>query len=87
MSESRPTRTTWDQIVAILRRSVPRQQFETWFRGMRLVSLSPERAELTVLLQGVIAAMPELSEAITRRYFSLTVDVPKRVRGRRGERP
>jgi len=25
------------------------------------------------------------TEAITRRYFSLTVDGPKRVRGRRGQ--
>jgi len=64
MSESHPTSTTWDQIVAILRRSVPRQQFETWFRGMRLVSLSPERAVLTV---------PNnfLREWIHRKYFGV----------------
>ncbi len=43
-----PTRDVWDNIAAILRRSVPRQQFDTWFRGMRLVSMEPERVEFSV---------------------------------------
>jgi chromosomal replication initiator protein len=48
MSGAHPTGKAWDQIAAILRRSLPRQQFDTWFRGMRVVSLSPDRAELSV---------------------------------------
>ncbi len=48
MSRSDPAGKTWEQIAAILRRTVPRQQFETWFRGMRVVSLTPERVQLTV---------------------------------------
>jgi len=48
MSRSDPAGKTWDQIAAILRRTVPRQQFETWFRGMRVVSLTHEVARLTV---------------------------------------
>jgi hypothetical protein len=41
MSESVPDRSAWERVATILRRSVPRQQFETWFRGMALVSLTP----------------------------------------------
>ena len=48
MSESLPDNPAWEQVATILRRAVPRQQFETWFRGMRLISLGPERAELSV---------------------------------------
>jgi len=48
MSRHVPAGKAWEQIAAILRRSIPRQQFETWFRGMRVVSLGPERAEFTV---------------------------------------
>jgi len=48
MSGAHPTGKAWDQIAAILRRSLPRQQFDTWFRGMRVLSLSPDRAELSV---------------------------------------
>ena len=64
MSEPASGAQTWDKVATILRRSVPRQQFETWFRGMRLVSLSPERAELTV---------PNnfLREWIHRKYFGV----------------
>ena len=43
-----PADQAWDKVAVLLRRAVPRQQFETWFRGMRLVSLGPERACLTV---------------------------------------
>ena len=39
MSEPAPGGEAWDKVATILRRAVPRQQFETWFRGMRLVSL------------------------------------------------
>ena len=38
MSEPAPGGEAWDKVATILRRSVPRQQFETWFRGMRLIS-------------------------------------------------
>jgi chromosomal replication initiator protein len=64
MSEPAPGGEAWDKVATILRRSVPRQQFETWFRGMRLVSLGPERAELTV---------PNnfLREWILRKYFGV----------------
>jgi len=64
MSESTPDADAWDRVATILRRAVPRQQFETWFRGMRLVSLGPERAELTV---------PNnfLREWIHRKYFGV----------------
>ncbi|MHC4971092.1 MAG: chromosomal replication initiator protein DnaA [Planctomycetota bacterium] len=64
MSEPAPGGEAWDKVATILRRSVPRQQFETWFRGMRLLSLSPERAELTV---------PNnfLREWIHRKYFGV----------------
>ena len=64
MSEPAAGTQAWDRIVTILRRSVPRQQFETWFRGMRLVSLGPERAELSV---------PNnfLREWIHRKYFGV----------------
>ncbi len=48
MSESAHAKIAWDKVVATLRRSVPRQQFDTWFRGMRPVTLTPEVAELTV---------------------------------------
>jgi chromosomal replication initiator protein len=48
MSEASPAPDAWEKIVTLLRRSVPRQQFETWFRGMRLVRLGRERVELTV---------------------------------------
>ncbi|MHC4957158.1 MAG: chromosomal replication initiator protein DnaA [Planctomycetota bacterium] len=58
------SRGVWEQIAAILRRSVPRQQFETWFRGMRIEKLGPERAEFTV---------PNnfLREWILRKYFGV----------------
>jgi chromosomal replication initiator protein len=64
MSESVPDRNVWERVATILRRSVPRQQFETWFRGMSLVSLTPDRAELTV---------PNnfLREWILRKYFGV----------------
>ena len=64
MSEPASGEQTWDKVASLLRRAVPRQQFETWFRGMRLVSLSPERAELTV---------PNnfLREWIHRKYFGV----------------
>jgi len=48
MTDSDPTTNTWEKVASILRRSVPRQQFETWFRGMRLTAISPERATFTV---------------------------------------
>jgi len=48
MTDSDPTVSTWEKVASILRRSVPRQQFETWFRGMRLTAISPERATFTV---------------------------------------
>jgi len=64
MSESVPDRSAWERVATILRRSVPRQQFETWFRGMSLVSLTADRAELTV---------PNnfLREWILRKYFGV----------------
>jgi len=64
MSESVPDRSVWERVATILRRSVPRQQFETWFRGMALVTLTPDRAELTV---------PNnfLREWILRKYFGV----------------
>jgi len=64
MSESVPDRSVWERVATILRRSVPRQQFETWFRGMALVALTPDRAELTV---------PNnfLREWILRKYFGV----------------
>ena len=64
MSEPAAGTQAWDRVATILRRSVPRQQFETWFRGMRLVALGPERAELTV---------PNnfLREWIHRKYFGV----------------
>ena len=43
-----PAGGDWEQVTAILRRSVPRQQFDTWFRGMRVIRIGPERAELSV---------------------------------------
>ena len=48
MAEPSTAQDVWERMAAVLRRSVPKQQFETWFRGMRLVSLEPERIELTV---------------------------------------
>jgi chromosomal replication initiator protein len=48
MTDSDPAMNTWEKVASILRRSVPRQQFETWFRGMRLTGLSPDRATFTV---------------------------------------
>ena len=64
MQEPCPEIETWEKVSTILRRSVPRQQFETWFRGMRLLTLGPERAELTV---------PNnfLREWIHRKYFGV----------------
>ncbi len=64
MPESVPDRSVWERVATILRRSVPRQQFETWFRGMALVALTPDRAELTV---------PNnfLREWILRKYFGV----------------
>jgi len=64
MSESVPDRNVWERVATILRRSVPRQQFETWFRGMALVALTPHHAELTV---------PNnfLREWILRKYFGV----------------
>jgi chromosomal replication initiator protein len=64
MPESVPDRNVWERVATILRRSVPRQQFETWFRGMSLVRLTPEHAELTV---------PNnfLREWILRKYFGV----------------
>ena len=54
----------WESVSTILRRAIPRQQFETWFRGMRLVALTPEHARLTV---------PNnfLREWIFRKYFGV----------------
>jgi len=62
VSESAAEKQAWGKVATILKRSIPRQQFETWFRGMRLESLSPERAGLTV---------PNnfLREWIHRKYF------------------
>jgi len=48
MTDSDPAANTWEKVASILRRSVPRQQFETWFRGMRLTGMSPDRATFTV---------------------------------------
>ncbi|MDH3591584.1 MAG: chromosomal replication initiator protein DnaA, partial [Planctomycetota bacterium] len=48
MSDSVPDSHAWERVASILRRSVPRQQFETWFRGVRLLHLSSERVVLTV---------------------------------------
>ncbi len=48
MPGSVPARDDWEQVTAILRRSVPRQQFDTWFRGMRVIRIGPERVELSV---------------------------------------
>ncbi|MHC4137687.1 MAG: chromosomal replication initiator protein DnaA [Planctomycetota bacterium] len=64
MSEPAPDEHAWDKVATIVRRLVSRQQFETWFRGMRLLSLGPERAELTV---------PNnfLREWIHRKYFGV----------------
>jgi chromosomal replication initiator protein len=64
MSGTSSGKGVWEQVVVILRRSVPRQQYETWFRGMQLVSLTPERADLTV---------PNnfLREWILRKYFGV----------------
>jgi len=64
MSESGPEKDAWEKIAQILRRAVPRQQFETWFRGMRLIRLGPERVELSV---------PNnfLREWIYRKYFGV----------------
>ncbi len=74
MSESVPDRSVWERVATILRRSVPRQQFETWFRGMALVTLTPERAELTV---------PNnfLREWILRKYFGVLRKALREVSG------
>jgi uncharacterized alpha-E superfamily protein len=48
---------------------------------------SPEgvRTELEELLGHLIASLPKLSEAITRRYFNLTEDELRRVAARFGQ--
>ena len=48
MSLSVSTDKAWDSVATVLRRSLTRQQFETWFRGMRIVRLDEQRAEFTV---------------------------------------
>ncbi len=48
MADSRPESEAWERIATIVRRSVPRQQFETWFRGISVVSVGPERLEFRV---------------------------------------
>jgi len=74
MSEGAPGKGVWDKVSTILRRAVPRQQFETWFRGMRLERLSLERAEFSV---------PNnfLREWILRKYFGLLRRAVREVTG------
>ena len=64
----------WDRIAAVLRRSVPRQQFETWFRGMRLDTNTPEHATFSV---------PNnfLREWILRKYFGVLRRAVREVTG------
>ena len=64
----------WDRIATVLRRSVPRQQFETWFRGMRLENCTPEHASFSV---------PNnfLREWILRKYFGVLRRAVREVTG------
>jgi len=49
MAESRPeSEAAWERIATTIRRSVPRQQYETWFRGMSLVAVKPDGVEFRV---------------------------------------
>jgi len=75
MSDANPTNHAWEKIAAILRRSVPRQQFETWFRGMRLATITPEHAIFTV---------PNnfLREWILRKYTGVLRNAVREVLGR-----
>ena len=64
MTGDASTKGVWDSLTTILRRAVPRQQFETWFRGMRLEKAGPEHTVFTV---------PNnfLREWILRKYFGV----------------
>jgi len=75
MSDANPTIVTWEKVAAVLRRSVPRQQFETWFRGMRLAAISPDHAVFTV---------PNnfLREWILRKYTGVLRNSVREVLGR-----
>ncbi|MHC4953215.1 MAG: chromosomal replication initiator protein DnaA [Planctomycetota bacterium] len=75
MSDASPTNVTWEKVAAILRRSVPRQQFETWFRGMRLAAVYPDHALFTV---------PNnfLREWILRKYTGVLRNAVREVLGR-----
>ena len=46
-----------------------------------------KRPALQELLSQLISGLPKLSEAITRRYFNLTEDEPRRVYSRHGRQP
>ena len=48
MADSSPDSPAWDKITTILRRSVPRQQFETWFSKIQPLCLNNQQARLAV---------------------------------------
>ena len=49
---------------------------------LRNTDPSGQRSELAALLDDLLAKLPELSDTISRRYFSLTEDQPQRVHTR-----
>jgi len=49
---------------------------------LRLVDSSGERIGLAGALDALVASLPELSDTISRRYFSLTEEQPQRVHTR-----
>ena len=50
--------------------------------ALRQVGENGERAALKVALDKLIAGLPQLSDIISRRYFSLTEEQPQRVHTR-----
>jgi chromosomal replication initiator protein len=74
MADSDPAVNSWEKVASILRRSVSRQQFETWFRGMRMTAISPERVAFTV---------PNnfLREWILRKYTGILRNAAREVLG------
>ena len=49
---------------------------------LRIADSASNRSELAALLDDLLAKLPELSDTISRRYFSLTEDQPQRVHTR-----
>jgi len=75
MAEPLSAAQFWERVLEVLRRSLTRKQFDTWFSGMRLLSLGSDRVEFGV-------SNNFLREWIARKYKGLLTRAVAEAAGR-----